>query len=211
MNGGTPTATAMVGTIAYAKSYVTQAGNETHRAVVVLATDGVPDESCGGEGSSSMRNTIANVVTIATGAANSTPAVRTFVIGVGKELGPLDAIAVAGGTSKALLVDTSGNADLQFLAALTQIRRDALGCDFALPQMSGVDQSMARVSFAPDNGGPTIDVPAVDGLDSCAQGQGWFFGAVGSTTKLVLCPTTCDTVTQGVTGDLRVEFACSIQ
>ncbi len=179
------------------------------KAAIVLATDGVPDSSCAGS-SSGLLNSLDNVALVASNAVNSDYPVKTFVIGVGKELGALDEIADAGGTNKAVLVDTAGNADVQFLAALTQIRRDALDCSFAVPDLESIQKTLARVRFVPDDGSPAIGVPPVQTVNDCMNGVGWYFDNPTLPTKLTLCDATCDEVTRGKTGQLYVEFACGV-
>lgn len=235
MSGGTPTVPAMTGVLAYTQSYLTQFSSDAGRkAAIVLATDGVPDNSCvGDEDAGVLVNSIENVEVIARGGANSSPPVQTFVIGVGKELGVLDGIAAAGGTKKAVLVDVSANADVQFLTALTQIRKEALGCDFATPPddpKHPIDRSKVKVGFVPDDNSADIAVPQVTDQAACGTNDGWYYN--GETTidggvndagvtsdggvvapagsKLILCPATCDSVTSGRTGVLKIEFACGI-
>jgi hypothetical protein len=234
MSGGTPTVPALTGVLAYTQSYLTQFSADAGRkAAIVLATDGVPDDSCvGDEDGGVLVNSIANVELIARGGASSSPSVQTFVIGVGKELGVLDGIAAAGGTKKAVLVDVSANADVQFLTALTQIRKEALGCDFATPPddpQHPIDRTKVRVGFVPDDNSPDIAVPQVTEQAACGANQGWYYNGETSDggvddagvaldggvvapagSKLILCPATCDAVTSGHTGVLKIEFACGI-
>lgn len=214
MSGGTPTVPALQGTVAYAKSYLGDPAHAGRKAAIVLATDGMPDTSCSGADLSDagvLPNSIANVAAVARGSATSSPEVKTFVIGVGKELGPLDEVADAGGTTSAVLVDVTGNADVQFLSALTRIRHDALGCDFSLPANStDVDYTKARIRFEPDNGGPVVRVPRRADYAACSGGQGWYFDNPAAPTKVILCDLTCDTITGGNSGTFRVEFACGV-
>jgi hypothetical protein len=209
MQGGTPTVPALEGTMGYVKSYLSQSPDAGRKAALVLATDGVPDNSCVGV-SSGLLNNLENVATVAGNAATSDPPVKTFVIGVGKDLGALDLIADAGGTQKAILVDVAGNADVQFLNALTQIRRDALDCSFQVPGANDITRDKARVRFVPDDGTLAFGVPQVPTAGDCMQGPGWFFDDPTMPTKLTLCDATCEAVSQGKTGRLYIEFACGV-
>lgn len=206
MYGGTPTVPMLEGTTAYLKQWL--ADHPDHRAVLVVATDGMPDQSCTAveEG---LPNSLANVIAVAAEAAAAVPAVKTFVIGVGDDLSPLDQLAQAGGTDHALLVNVKQNADVAFLNALTQIRRDALGCEFAVPDLSTIIRDKAQVRFEPDDGSGTQIFPRVEGKGFCGGGEGWYFDDPADPRKLILCNQTCETVTQGKTGVLNVEFACS--
>jgi hypothetical protein len=207
MSGGTPTVQALEGTTAYTKTWLSQ--HPTHKSVVVMATDGVPDETCAAPTDAGLSNSLDDVLVVARGAATSSPPVKTFVIGVGKSLTALNQIADAGGTTSAILVDTAMNADVAFLAALNQIRHDALGCVFTVPNFPGVQTDHGQVTFAPDDAGsPTITVPSVVDAAHCVNGQGWYFDDPTMPTKLNLCDGTCESITQGQAGQLHVEFEC---
>jgi hypothetical protein len=210
MQGGTPTVPALQGVVDYTQAYLSEVPDAGLRAAIVLATDGTPDDSCVGVTDGGLANTIQNVAVIAAGAATASPPIKTFVIGVGKGLGALDLIADAGGTQKAILVDVAGNADVQFLNALTQIRRDALDCTFQVPRSDGIDATKARVRFVPDDGTPAFGAPQVLSASDCMQGLGWYFDNWATPTQLTLCDATCDAVTRGKTGQLYIEFACGV-
>lgn len=214
MSGGTPTVPALQGAVNYVKAHLADAANAGHRAAIVLATDGMPDTSCSGADVSDagvLPNSITNVAAVARAAASSSPEVKTFVVGVGSELGPLDAVADAGGTTSAVLVDVAGNADVQFLAALTRIRHEALGCDFAIPTgTTDVDLTKARIRFEPDQGGEVVRVPRKADGNACGVGQGWYFDVPAAPTKVLLCEATCGMITGGSSGIFRVEFACGV-
>ena len=205
MSGGTPTVPALEGAVTYSKLWLGQ--HPERQTVIVLATDGVPDGTCAGAATSGLTNSLANVLIVAKGAATSSPPVKTFVIGVGKDLGALNDIAVAGGSKAALFVDSTANADVAFLAALSSIRRSALGCDFPVP--AGTIQGLAQVNFVPDDGKPTLFFPQVADKTACGAG-GWYFDDPVEQTKVVLCDRTCDQITVATTGQIHVEFACGI-
>ena len=213
MSGGTPTVPALTGAVSYVRAYLADPANSGRRAAIVLATDGLPEGCIGADLADAgiLANTIDNVAAVAGGAASSAPPVKTFVIGVGTELGRLGEVADAGGTTSAVLVDAMGNAEEQFFNALTRIRHNALGCDFTLPPASAeVDLAKARIRFEPDNGGPVIRVPRRADAAECSTGQGWYFDDPMTPTKVVLCDATCNTITGGNTGTFRVEFACGV-
>ncbi len=204
MSGGTPTVQALEGALFYAKGWLS--GHPTRKTAIVLATDGVPDGTCAGVASGGLSNSLANVRMVASSGAASSPQVKTFVIGVGKDLSALNDIAVSGGTKAALFVDNTPNADVAFLNALTGIRLAALGCDFSIPVIAVQDR--AQVSFAPDDGSPTLHFSQVTDKAACSGGQGWYLDATAK--QIVLCDATCEAVTQQKTGFLHVEFTCGI-
>lgn len=215
MGGGTPTTQVLEGTSAYVKGWLARPANANHKAVIVLATDGMPDSTCASSATIGLPNSIANALTVASQAAQNDPQVKTFVIGVGKDLAPLDSLASAGGTGSAILVDATANADLAFFNALMSIRRSALGCVFQVPpnatgQDGEIDPKNAQVRFTPDDGSGTEYFYDVGDYDGCSGsgGYGWYFDDPNDPTSLILCDDACSEVTQGKTGKLDVEFAC---
>ena len=213
MSGGTPTVPVLEGTSRYARSWATL--HPERQVVIVLATDGVPDDSCAATPDGGLSNSLANVLTVAQGAATASPPIKTFVIGVGKDLVPLNQIAAAGGTTSALLVDTRFDADLAFLDALTTVRNSALGCTFAVPFVKGVDPRQGRVRFIADDPAKSFVVPRRDNLAGCVSGggagAGWYFDGAAPDTKVVLCQPSCEALGAGFGGRLFVEFACSVE
>ena len=186
MPGGTPTVPVLEGTTRYARSWAqNHPGRQT---VIVLATDGVPDETCA-----------------------AAPPIRTFVIGVDKDLVALNQIAAAGGTGQALLVDTQINADIAFLDALNTIRNNALGCSFAVPYVKGTDPTNAHVRFIADRPGHSFVAERVSERATCGANGGWYFEGIVPNNKVVLCPISCDAMNNAEAGRLYVEFGCSIE
>ncbi|MBI5526544.1 MAG: VWA domain-containing protein [Deltaproteobacteria bacterium] len=209
MAGGTPTVQVLEGVTGYVKSWLGSPGNSDRRAVVVLATDGVPDDTCLAV-SDGLPNSLENVLTVASKAQLDEPTVKTFVIGVGKDLNALDRIAAAGGTGHAILVDTSGDPEASFLAALTQVRRSALDCEFEVPARDSIAKDRALVRFVPDDGSGEVFFANVGDEAGCNGGHGWYLDDPGNPRFLTLCDSTCTAVTQGDTGRLFVEFACTV-
>jgi hypothetical protein len=209
MAGGTPTVPVMTGVLAYATARAQTATNR--KQVIVLATDGVPDDSCPPE-NGGLPNTIDSVVQLVQAAAQSTPPVLTFVVGVGAELTALNAIAAAGGGNPtAFLVDTTTDIETSFANALDQIRRKALDCEFAIPApQPGLvnDYSAVNVTFTDQ----TSEVLKFVGDESgCAKAaaNGWYYDNPQNPTKVVLCEQTCERVRNGTSGEVDVVFGCA--
>ncbi|HEY2746253.1 MAG TPA: vWA domain-containing protein [Polyangia bacterium] len=210
MAGGTPTVLAMQGVLDYATARA--AANPTRRQVVVLATDGVPDDSCPADGDMGMPNTIDSVVSIVQAAAQGSPPVITFVIGVGSELTALDAIAAAGGgTMKALLVDTTADIQGEFANALDQIRKVAFACEFAIPDPPAgllIDPTKVNVQFTDTS---TEDLVYVGDVSGCGKAptKGWYYDDATRPTKVILCDQACDVVRGSTNGQVNIVFGCS--
>ncbi len=204
MADGTP----MVPLLQGLSDYLKVNAKPDRKPVIVLATDGVPDDTCLAGTAGALPNTLENAVVVATNAKNATPSVTTFVIGVGGELASLDAIAKAGGTDKAALVDTGGNTALLFLQALDQIRRQAIPCDYTIP--SGIDDpTKTNVTYTPANGSAQTFV-FVGGADGCAKAptNGWYFDDEKAPKKVVLCAAACEEVKKDDFGRVDVVFGC---
>lgn len=210
MSGGTPIVPAFEGVYAYLKTWATQ--NPTHKAVLVLASDGAPDDSCIAPNDMGDTNSLANAVQLAMDAYTSNPPISTFVIGVGSETMGLNAIATAGGGTTTF-VDTSTDIQGSFLAALNAIRGNALSCNFAVPPPSGsqmLDYTEVNVQFTPSPGAATTTFVNVGSASGCSQanGNGWYYDDPNMPTKVELCPGACSLVTAAASGSVNVIFGC---
>jgi hypothetical protein len=207
MAGGTPTVPAMDGVLQMATARAL--ANPDRRVVVVFATDGVPDDSCP---AGALPNTIPSVVQLVQGAANATPKVITFVVGVGSELTALDAIAVAGGgTPKALLVDTTQNVTASFANALDQVRKIALTCEFTIPAPEpglAIDFDQVNVVFTTTSAKNLVYVGSKAG---CAKAptSGWYYDDANKPTRVILCDEVCDSVRNSNSGRVDIQFGCA--
>lgn len=210
MSGGTPIVPLLEGLTQYLKTWA--AAHPERKAVLILATDGVPDYTCVGT-STGRSNTLDNAVAVASGAANGTPKVSTFVIGVGSELTALDAIGTAGGTGKAILVDTNSNVEQEFGKALQTIRKQAIPCDYTIPKFNGVtpDPSKINVTFTPAPGAPQQLFLYADTPGKCdaAKPGGWYLDNPAQPTKVILCPNTCAAVKGTEDGRVDVVYGCA--
>jgi hypothetical protein len=137
------------------------------------------------------------------------------VLGVGPNLANLNAIAAAGGTSQAYLVESSGEASL--LSALEAIRTSALACELVLPA-SGIEIAnfdRARVTTVLGAGGGATNVDQVTGADACAGRPGWYYDVPvvpggPPPSKVVLCPASCDPLVQSTGNRLDVAINCPL-
>ncbi len=209
MSGGTPTVPAMQGALQYATARA--AAMPDRKQVILLATDGIPDDSCPVEADAGLPNSIDSVVQMVKAAATASPPVTTFVVGVGTELTALDAIAAAGGgTPKAFLVDTGQDLEYTFSQALDQIRKQAFDCEFQIPMPAQglmIDYTKVNVSFVTMTMEPFVYVVNQAG---CAKNptNGWYYDDAMKPTKVVLCDQTCDRIRMSSTGKVEVTFGC---
>ena len=202
--GGTPTNVALQAALKYAADY--KAAFKKDKVVVVLATDGQPGD--GGNGSQGCFADLNNSAAAAMAGFNGTPSIPTYVIGVGSAVTNLDAIAAAGGTSKAFVVN-DGMPDA-FLAALKAIQSSSIGCEYSIPpspQGGMIDLTKVNVQYTP-GGGAAKTEKNVANKAACAGGDGWYYDDPAKPTKIELCPGTCATVQADASAKIDVVLGC---
>jgi hypothetical protein len=202
--GGTPMAPALEGAIQHAQAW--GAGHPDRPVVVVLATDGIPDADCAAESDGGAPNTIAGVEQVAAAGLAGTPSVPTYVIGVGADLADLNAIAQAGGTGSAFLVDATSGTQAAFLAALESVRTKGASCRYAIDATSAGDPTKVNVRYVPASGAAT-DLVYVASVAGCGQtADGWYYDDPAHPTSVVLCADSCALAQGG--GEVDVLFGC---
>jgi hypothetical protein len=221
----TPTAPALQGAIDHAKTW--ENAHTDHVTVVVFATDGEPEECTPfnnqaaigsptdppGTYTDATTYTAQSIASIAAYGAQGTPKILTFVIGVGNSVTSLNTIAAAGGTTKAFIVDTAGDANKQFLDALNAIRGTALSCSYEIPKATGstpVDLNKVNVEYTPGNGGAPVEIGNVPDKASCpANGNGWYYDNPTTPTQIVMCDSTCTTLKGDAKGQVSIVLGCA--
>ena len=136
-----------------------------------------------------------------------TPKIPTFVIGVGSSLSNLNGIAVAGGTQQAYLVDTGGNVNQQFLAAMNAIRHSALGCVYSIPtaaeRAARLQRGQHRVSRRATVARRRRSRTSTTKADCPASGNGWYYDNPAAPTQIILCDTSCSGISVDTTGSVE--------
>jgi hypothetical protein len=202
---GTPTRPALEGAIAAAKAH--QAANADRKAVVVLATDGLPSDHCN-------PNTIAAVSLAASAGLGDTPSVPTFVIGIADDpnsLANLNSIAQAGGTEQAFLVNDA-NATQDLIDALNSIGQK-LSCELTIPEpeMGELDYGLVNVRYTTPATEPDgVYISQVPSADDCAAG-GWYYDDPSMPTTIVLCPDTCADAQTTTGSKVDIILGCKTQ
>jgi len=192
--GGTPTQLAIDGACVHIANW--KAANPSHKVVILLVTDGIPEYSCNA--------TIQNAVASATKCYNGGQGFETYVLGVssnnngtGSSLTQLDRIAAAGGTDHSYLTNTS-DAEASVLAALNNIRADAvIPCELNIPSPppgETLDSSKINIGICAAGSQPLV-TPYVADVANCANGTaGWYYDDPNSPGMIHLCEATCSTV-----------------
>jgi hypothetical protein len=208
--GNTPTAAALTGVIQGARAYAT--AHPTDSVVAVLATDGQPDECTPTD--------TAGIAQIAAAGLAGSPSIKTFAIGVftpdavtaGTQV--LDAIAAAGGTGTAFVIQASGNLEQQFQAALDTIRGASLPCQYTLPAPSSGIPNYGEVNVQYTAGtGAVTTIPYVESAARCdATAGGWYYNVDpsegGTPSAILMCPATCTTLKADAKGRVDVVLGC---
>jgi len=193
--GGTPTAPALQGAVNYVQQWMQN--NPGRKTVIVLATDGDPT-GC-------TANAVQDVANIASAAAQK--GIQTFVIGVGNSLTSLNQIAQAGGTGQAYIVDTGGNVQQQFSAALAAIHGAALPCNFTIPTNGQADPNKVNITFTSTMSATPQIVPQASDSSQCpANGPAWYYSP--DRTQALLCDATCGYLKQ-VSATVNFQIGCT--
>jgi len=200
--GGTPTGPALQGALSYASSLAAQPPDEgeSSEVVVVLATDGEPTEC--------QPQDVGQVAAIAAQAAAAPEPISTFVIGVGANLFNLNAIAAAGGTKQAYLVDVNASATQSFLDTLNEIRRAAVACQYAIPVVDGtIAYDLVNVAYAAQ-GQPLTAIGNVANAAACGIGGGWYYDDPVAPKTIVMCPNTCEQLQGSSETKIEIVYGC---
>jgi hypothetical protein len=203
---GTPTLAVVQGTSQFAAG---ARQSDPGRYALVLVTDGYP------QGCSSTENKIDTVVAeAAKQLANNLP---TYVIGVANPpvkgapdtVSDLHRIAVAGGTTQAVLIDTGNPAATTsaFTAAIAKIREATISCALAIPSEAAAGRAFDKQSVVVHYEGTSGSTELVYDK-ACSGSLGWHYDDVANPTEIVLCKSACDTVSADPAAKLAVEFAC---
>jgi hypothetical protein len=200
--GGTPTLHVMRGTVSFVQQ---QMQTTPGRYVIVLVTDGYPQD-CDDDA-------IASVVNVVSGIAATIP---TYVVGVKNP--PIDdapdtvtdltAVAMAGGTDHAYIIDTGNptKTAADFKATIDTIRGAAISCNVEIPAAPDgrqFDKQKVVVNYTSGAANNALTYDA-----NCAQNNAWHYDNAANPTQILLCPNTCMAIQQDPAGALNVEFAC---
>ena len=200
--GGTPTLYVVQGVfdqIAHSQK------DKPGRYALVLVTDGYPQD-CDDD-------SIDSVASLVKTRADDTPA---YVIGVTNppiEGAPdvttnLRAIARAGGTGDAHLIDTGNPARTasDFERTIEGIRSAAVACEVAIPSAppgQSFDKQKVSVSYASGGTAKALAYSA-----ECKDGSSWHYDDADQPREIVLCSDACSALQTEADVELSVDFGC---
>lgn len=198
----TPTRPAVEGSLSYLTTWL--GTNPDHVGVFVLATDGEPTQCT--------MNGVEDVVRTIAAAAGGTPAIKTYVIGIGG-IQNLEAFAEAGDTGRGpFIVDGTGaNTQAEFLEAMAEIRGAALPCNFdvPLPTSGDADYSKVNVDYQADAASAPVPFFKVENEAACAGNpNSWYYDNPDDPTAIVLCSDACGLVTASETSNVSISLGC---
>lgn len=186
--GGTPTHFAIDGACEYSNNW--KAEHPSHKVVVLLVTDGIPEHSCDAD--------IEQAVEAAENCYDGGAGRETYVLGIevnnGNSLEQLNDIAVGGGTEQAYLTDANDVAG-SVLSALNAIRADAvIPCTISIPEPATgtIDYTRVNVGIC-DASEESVHTYQVQDPVDCDNGA-WYYDQAGNEQVVQLCDATCETV-----------------
>jgi hypothetical protein len=217
-DGFTPTYSALQGGFDHAK--ILAQANMMERVVILLATDGFPTE-CDPNNATTNAAAVASVATLASTGAMGTPAISTFVVGVfapdqqAEATMNLNAIATAGATNQAFIINTTQNVQQAFLDALNKIRGSLLSCEFKIPvppDGGQLDYGTVNVRYTSGAGQSSIVGHVADRQKCDPQKGGWYYDvdpvSGGMPTKIQMCDATCAAFQADTGGSVQILLGC---
>ncbi len=204
-DGATPTSPALSAAIDHAAQR--RLAYPDHESIVVLATDGRPNEC--------FPQDMASINEIAATGLNSTPSVPTYVVGAGfdADLNLLHELAASGGTGQAFVVKTDElplDTTQAFVDAMNAIRNLAVDCEYLIPAPTGGDPDfgLVNVKYTPSEGEPLM-IPKVSGSAACGTELGWYYDDPNHPQHIQLCPALCEQLHADGTSTLEILIGCA--
>jgi hypothetical protein len=197
--GATPMYAALGGAEQAASIHLSH--NPSHKAAVVLVTDGEPN-GC--------ETAIDEIAALAQQAFN-TFAVTTYVVGLdGANKAQLDTIAASGQTGSAFFVGQ--DVETALLQAFQAIQGKGLACQFKLPDDEAVDPGKVNVLHTSSESAEPALIGQVSGPDGCSGDKdAWYYDDPAAPASILLCPASCEKVVSDPTGKLEVVFGCATE
>jgi hypothetical protein len=210
-SGGTPTVPALAGALSYAEGIAASRPGE--KVAVVLVTDGEPgfwNDSSKSVEPGCADNTIAGAQALA--ARASAQGIAVYVVGVGPALGNLNAIASAGGTAAAQMIDVSDptQTKAKFLTSLNAIRKQTLSCTFSIPPAPdgrALDYNAVNVVVTDAAGTQKV----LGYSKTCADPRGWHYDDPQAPKHVELCQDACTSAQAAESAKLELAFGCKTQ
>lgn len=198
--GATPMFAALGGAEQAASIHL--AHNPSHKAAVVLVTDGEPN-GC--------ETDIDAIAALAQQAFN-TFAVTTYVVGLdGANEAQLDTIAAAGQTGSAFFIG-QGDVEKALLEAFQAIQGKGLACQFQLPDDETVDPGKVNVLHTSSQSAEPALIGQVSGPEACSGDKdAWYYDDPSDPSAILLCPASCEKIVSDPDSKLEVVLGCATE
>ena len=207
--GSTPMGPAVRGVLTQLRAHIM--ANPGRKVALVLVGDGLP-------GGCAM-NDIGSIATNLTAARAATPSIPTYVIGVfspedaAVSQVQMDRLAMAGGTTRSILLTSTPDLTQRLQQSLDQIRGAAIACEFAIPppKMGAIDLKRVNVRYT-GAAGP-VDLPYVETADKCdATRGGWYYDvppSSGTPSRIRVCDASCRGFNMDAKAQVSLLFGCA--
>jgi len=204
--GYTPSVPALQGAVDACKARM--ASEPGRKCAVLFVSDGEPEGNCP---PASLSADAPLGVIAADAFANGIPVFAVSFYGissVGQKV--LITIAQKGGTQVPFAIK-AGSVDEDFVDALATARGTALGCEYQMPttEEGEVNPNLVKVAYTPGGASESLTVPRKTTAGDCDTGGGWSYDDNDNPTKLVMCPSTCDTMRADAQGKVEILLGCS--
>lgn len=232
-SGYTPTGPALTGALQAAQ--LRAKDHPDHQIAVVLVTDGLPGgfipgtkytpTACSPVDPAGVASLLAGTATTGLG-LKGTPPIPTFVIGI---FGPCDlqqgntqmpketlaSWAAAGGTTSAVIADTSQDVTKQIQDAFKQVQSKVITCQYAIPTnvVGGIAYKKVSVDFKSTAMPTPAPIRYVGSKDKCDQSAGgWYYDVdpnMGTPTQIIACDKSCSDFKAAEGAEVNVALGCA--
>ena len=207
--GSTPMGAAVRGVLTQLRAHL--AAHPGRKVALVLVGDGLPGGCAMGD--------IPSIATNLNAAMTGQPSIPTYVIGVfapddaAASQIQMDRLAMAGGTTRSILLTSTPDLTQRLQQALAQIRGAAIACEFTIPspQMGAIDFTRVNVRYTGATG--PVDVPYVEAVDRCDPTRGgWYYDVPpgrGTPSRILVCESSCRSFKMDASAKVDLLFGCA--
>jgi len=130
----------------------------------------------------------------------------------------LSSWAAAGGTTTAVLVDTSMDVTKQIQEAFKSVQSKVISCQYAIPKdvVGWIDFSEVNVQFSSEAMTTPVSVHYVGSKDKCdANSGGWYYDADpdpptnGNPTQIIACDRSCSDFKAAKGAKVEIALGCA--
>lgn len=203
-DGGTPTAAALEGAVAWAKNHQVQHPDE--RTAIVMVTDGSP---------TGCERRIWYMTAPLSDALSY--GIRTYFIGLTDSEGEglredlMEELASAGGTEKPYFIEDGSSAASELVQTFSTVQGKARICDFILPESTSlgepIDPARVNVRLSTSDGEDT-DFVKVLSPANCDESMAWHYDDEAQPQRIQLCPSACEWVSGDLDADVTLLVGC---